>query len=316
MRILALQLKRIGDLVLTTPALAAIHQALPHATVTLGVHVDTAGLLPSIPHHAEAIVFGPGRGWAPWQQVLSGRFDAVLDFTGADRSAAVAALSRAPRRITFSWLKKKRARALAFNEFVVSAVRDRHTADHYLDLLHALDIEAVDPNPSLHLPEITDPSPPAVVLHPGTARSEKNWLPERWAEVARHIATKHRLHCVATAGPNPAEQAAAGLIGIPVIVPRDLRAFAALIARAILVVSCDTATVHLAAAFSRPQVALFGPTNPFHWRPRHAQAVVISAAQPDRPMTEFDPRLKGGPMEDISTAPVCRAIDDLLSRAS
>ncbi|MEO8353918.1 MAG: glycosyltransferase family 9 protein [Chthoniobacteraceae bacterium] len=316
MRILALQLKRIGDLVLTTPALAAIHGALPDATVTLGVQASTAGLLPVIPHHAEAMVFGPGRGWTPWHQVLTGRFDAVLDFTGTDRSAMAAVLSRAPRRITFSWVRKKRVRALAFNEFIESAVRERHTIDHYLDLLRALEIEAVDPNPRLDFPEIADPSPSTVILHPGTARPDKNWLPKRWGEVARHIATKHRIPCVVTAGPDPDERAAAGMIGVPVIVPSDLRAFAALISRALLVVSCDTATVHLAAAFSRPQVALFGPTNPFHWRPRHPRAVVLSAAQPDRPMTDFDPRLKGRSMEHISTALVCRAIDDLLSRAS
>ena len=77
--------------------------------------------------------------------------------------------------------------------------------------------------------------------------------------------------------------------------------------------SCDTAAVHLAAAFQRPQVALFGPTNPFHWRPRHERAAVISAAKPDAPLTNFDPRMKGAPMDRISTAVVCRAIDALLA---
>ena len=83
---------------------------------------------------------------------------------------------------------------------------------------------------------------------------------------------------------------------------------------AAVVVSCDTAAVHLAAAFERPQIALFGPTNPFHWRPRHAQTVILSAAQPDAPMTEFSPRMKGAPMERISAAGVCRAIDTLLAK--
>jgi ADP-heptose:LPS heptosyltransferase len=93
----------------------------------------------------------------------------------------------------------------------------------------------------------------------------------------------------------------------------DLVQLCALIASADLVISCDTAAVHLAAAYRRPQIALFGPTNPFHWRPRHDRAMVISAAQPEEPMKEFNSRMKGGTMDRISTATVCRAIDTLLA---
>ncbi len=78
--------------------------------------------------------------------------------------------------------------------------------------------------------------------------------------------------------------------------------------------SCDTAVVHLAAAFRVRQIALFGPTNPFHWRPLHDRAIVISAAQPEAPLTQFHPRMKGAPMDRISSEVVIRAIDDLLAR--
>lgn len=93
----------------------------------------------------------------------------------------------------------------------------------------------------------------------------------------------------------------------------DLPTFAAVIARARLCVSCDTGAVHLAAAFRTPQIALFGPTNPFHWRPRHERALVLSAAQPDAPLTAYHPRMKGAPMDGISTELVIRAIDSLLA---
>ncbi len=315
MRILALQLKRIGDLVLTTPALAAL-KSLPDANVTLGVHASTAGLLPAIPNCDSAIVFG--RGWTPWQQVLTGRFDVVLDFTGTDRSALATFASRAPRRVTFEWVRRKRLRALAHNEFVASSVRERHTADHYLDLVGgsgASPLLIAEPRSG------GAPLPPYAVLHPGTARAEKNWLAERWADVARHLVEKHGLKIVITTGPDPAERAHAEVINSQLPIPNsqpqsppDLCAFAALLRDAAVVVSCDTAAVHLAAAFQRPQIALFGPTNPFHWRPRHERAVVISAAQPDAPMTAFDPRMKGAPMDRISTAVVCRAIDQLLAK--
>jgi ADP-heptose:LPS heptosyltransferase len=92
-----------------------------------------------------------------------------------------------------------------------------------------------------------------------------------------------------------------------------LISLATLVAGARIVVSCDTGVVHLASAFRVPQIALFGPTNPFHWRPMHERAIVLSAAQPDAPLTDFTPRLKGAPMELISTAAVIRATDSLLA---
>jgi ADP-heptose:LPS heptosyltransferase len=95
--------------------------------------------------------------------------------------------------------------------------------------------------------------------------------------------------------------------------PTDLCAFASVLANARLVVSVDTAAVHLAAAFQRPQIALFGPTNPFHWRPRHFAAAVISAAQPEAPMIDFTYRMKGAAMDRIPVATVIRAIDGILS---
>jgi ADP-heptose:LPS heptosyltransferase len=328
MRILALQLKRIGDLVLTTPALAAL-KALPDANVTLAVDQSTSGLLPAIPNIDAAIVFGRGRGWAPWQQLLTGQYDAVYDFTGTDRSALATAISRAGSRTTFAWVKKKRLRALAYNRFVESSVRERHTMDHYLDLASSNQQSNRDAAPVLR-PESGDRKPESVqsrgvyaVIHPGAARREKFWIADRWVEVARHLIEDRNLSVIITTGPDGIERGHAAEIQSTIRDPRsatdtppDLCAFASILAHAAVVVSVDTAAVHLAAAFRRPQVALFGPTNPFHWRPRHDRAAVISAAQPDAPMTDFTPRMKGAAMERIPTSTVIRAIDGILSASA
>jgi ADP-heptose:LPS heptosyltransferase len=327
MRILALQLKRIGDLVLTTPALRALHAVWPEAHLALGVMDGTAGLLPAIPWIHSGIVFGRGRGWAPWQQVLTGGWDLCLDFTGNDRSAVATAMSRARTRCTFASVQRKWVRARPYNAWCPSKVREVHTAQHYLNLVaetvpgHAV---VNDLQPELSLP----PDVPAgnqtggeyALLHPGTARPEKYWLPERWGEVVRHLHEKHGLRTIFSCGPNEFERA--HVRSIPCAVtpgkseirePRDLIALTALAAGARLVVSCDTAVVHLAAAFRVPQVALYGPINPFHWRPLHDRAVVLSAAQPDAPLTQFAPRMKEASMDHISTALVICATDSALA---
>lgn len=331
MKILALQLKRIGDLVLTTSALAALRAAWPEAQITLAVAPGCAPLLAAIPSINAGVVLGKRRGFAPWQQVLTGSWDLCLDFTGTDRSALAAGLSRAKERVAFAWVKKSKLRAAAFHRFVDSAVRERHTVDHYLDLVAAVTPLTASPLPSLRIPPAADVEAakilhahgiigPFAVLHPGTARPEKYWLPERWAQLATHLRETHGQTCVITGGGDAFELAHVGRIvseagGAVVNLAGniDLLTFAAVIAKARLCVSCDTSAVHLAAAFQTPQVALFGPTNPFHWRPRHERALVLSAAQPDAPLTDFTPRMKGAPMERISTAAVIRAIDSLLA---
>jgi ADP-heptose:LPS heptosyltransferase len=224
-------------------------------------------------------------------------------------------------------------RGLAYSRFVESSVRDCHTMDHYLDLVSPFAGEAIKSAlPELKLSDSArvaandllrahDIRDSFVILHPGTARPEKYWLAERWAEVGNTLHAVHGLDVVVTCGPDGFERAHVEEIKFKngkfkILHPPDLLTLAAVVEQARLVISCDTAMVHLAAAFRVPQIALFGPTNPFHWRPMHDRAVVISAAQPETPFTDFTPRMRGAPMEGISTALVIRATDSLLAGIS
>jgi ADP-heptose:LPS heptosyltransferase len=335
-KILALQLKRIGDLILTTPALVALREAIPKARISLVVADACGELLPAIEGIERGLVFHRRElNAGVWKAAFATRFDACLDFTGNDRSALLTGLSMAGRRLTFEWVKKSKFRALSYQHFVASSVRERHTVDHYLDLARGLSGEPVKPeNESLVPPGPHMELPAAireaarnlagesefVVIHPGTARAEKYWLPERWAAAIAHIQERHGLRSIITGGAGAFEREHIGKIQKALPQPArevagklDLLMTAALIARARAVVSCDTGAVHLAAAFNRPQIALYGPTNPFHWRPRHPRALVLSAAHPDEPLTEFHPRMKGAPMNAISTESVIRATDALLA---
>ncbi len=334
MKVLVFQMKRIGDLVLTTPALAALRQL--GARVTLVVDTPCASLCPAIPNVDELLVYSKkGSNRALWRRLRERDWNVCLDYTASDRSALMSWFSRTPRRITFAWARKRLLRRLAYHEFVESPVRLAHTCDHYLDLLHPLGVERGSAAaPSLTLPDDAKKKTGDLLvaagitgdyalIHPGTARVEKYWLTSRWMAVIARL-RELKLAVVLTSGPDAFEQAhVAEIISefahqsvnqppVISIAPPDLLAFAALVERARIVVSCDTAAVHLASAFQKPQVALFGPTNPFHWRPRHEQAVVISAAQPETPLTTFTPKMKGAAMEKIPTVTVLKAVESLL----
>ncbi|HEY6935102.1 MAG TPA: glycosyltransferase family 9 protein [Marmoricola sp.] len=112
----------------------------------------------------------------------------------------------------------------------------------------------------------------ATVVHPGAAFPARRWPAERFAMVARQLAEAgHQV--VVTGSPDEralAEQVAraAGLPPEAILAgSTDLTQLAALVADSRLVVCGDTGMGHLASAFRRPSVLLFGPTPPCRWGP-------------------------------------------------
>lgn len=331
MRILALQLKRIGDLVLTVPALQALKTAAPDVHLTLVQTAETAPLLPALGGCVDqSLVYRPRGG--VWPAILDGEFDVCVDFTGRDRSAVLTLASRAAFRVVArDALRRSGWRRLCYNTFVEAPVRSRHTVDFYLEHVEAVFAEAASAPGRLELtlPPSAGQEAEAllraqgiaagekfIVIHPGSARPEKYWVAERWAEVIDYCQGTLGRRCVLTGGKGDAgEQAHLARIHAALRQPcadlsgqLDLLTLAAVLARAAVFAGVDSGPMHLAAAFGRPQVVLFGPTNPFHWRPRHSACLVLQAGQGDVPVCEFQERSPGGRLDAISTAAVIDCI--------
>ncbi|HEY8650785.1 MAG TPA: glycosyltransferase family 9 protein, partial [Chthoniobacterales bacterium] len=79
-----------------------------------------------------------------------------------------------------------------------------------------------------------------------------------------------------------------------------------------ILLTVDSAPMHLASAVETAQVVLFGPTNPFHWRPRFAPAAILQGGV-DGPLMDFSPERRPVPMKEISTGQVINAMESLLS---
>jgi heptosyltransferase III len=342
--ILLLQLKRIGDLVLTTPVIAALRDKFPEAVLTLIVSREGAPLLPAITgvdrtyviHRklSDVKIFGA---------VAREKFDYCIDFTGNDRSALLAWLSGAQKRIASNWTRvQSKFRAGAYNEFVADRVSDMHTLDFHFTLLEPLGIRDASTKIKLQLPagarekanEIRGAhgiDHPFVIFHPGSARMEKFWHAQRWVEVIdyartvlkltpvltsgnsaleqRHIAEiKNRLS--STRGASRSEAATAPIVDLSGKI--DLLTLTALVEQARMIVTLDTAPMHLAAAMQTPQVVLFGPTNPFHWQPRESSALILQGRSAS-PVATFTPEQPRHSMNDISTEAVINAMHSLLS---
>lgn len=332
MNIVLVQLKRIGDLILTLPAIATLRENFPAARMTLAISNECADLLPAIPNVDRILLVRRNlRDLALFFALARERFDYCIDFTRTDRSALLAFLSGARKRVVYRRRDRFQSRlARVYSDFVKVRKLAMHTIDYNLALVKPLDVQNVSRALRLELPETARQKAntlrhdskidePYVIFHPGSARAEKLWEPQRWADTIEHARSDSQIDVVLTGGASKTEQKhlreVKGRLRQPVVDlsgKTDLLTLAALIERARLLVTVDSAPMHLAAATQTPQIILFGPTNPFHWRPRESLALILQG-ESATPLTEFSSEQPPLPMRQISTAAVIDAMDLLLS---
>lgn len=336
-RILAIQIKRIGDLILTAPALGRLRRSKPDAEIVL-VTMGVAGqLVPAIPAVDRHFSYRYGRPNALlWSSLVTERFSAVLDFNGADRSVFMTWLTRAPIRATYEKRARGGLRESVYTHTSGAKLRSLHTVDHMSALLDTLDLPADSTGGGQEPASMVMPEPvqaridarlvqlgldrPFVVVHPGTAREEKYWRADRWAEVVSSLDDRG-FDTVITGGADPEErrhldQLLAALPGEhrPVVLAGKISLLetAAIIRRAALALGVDTAAMHLADAFRVPQVVLFGPTNPYHWRARHAGARILLAGHRGiMGSTDYERKIEKRSMADIPVSQVIEAVDSI-----
>jgi len=112
---------------------------------------------------------------------------------------------------------------------------------------------------------------PIVMIFPGSARPEKRWDPDRFAELAGRL-EKRGAKIIIVGGPDDKE--AASMISRSLSDPMDfsgltnLAQTAALIEQADVFVSVDSGLMHIAYGLGTPSVSLFGPGNRAKWAPK------------------------------------------------
>ena len=142
MRILLIQLRRLGDLILTTPAIGAIREHQPEAQIVLAVAPECEPLLPALSGIQQTIITSRGlRDISAWIELRRHCFNGTIDLTRNDRSAWLTLLSAAPTRIVSDRVRhQSKLRARCYTEFVRCTMKEMHTIDYYLALLQPLGI--------------------------------------------------------------------------------------------------------------------------------------------------------------------------------
>ncbi len=301
--ILVIQTAFLGDAVLTTPMLAALHEHDPQLAITVLCTPEVADVFERHPAVAHVLQYDKrrdrslGRLWQVAGDLRRQRFDAAILPHNSFRSALLARLAGIPRRIGFS---RSQGRWLLTD--VLPFQWGVHDADRNLSLLGALGIRRSSGILRLHPEPAAEesirqrlraagvrPNDWLLGINAGSVWATKRWLASGFAAVADRVVRELGGKVIFFGGPKdaPAAQEVVSQMREPAINwvgKTSLRELIAAIAQCKAFLTNDSGPMHIAVACQVPTVAIFGPTTrELGFFPYGSGHIVIEKNLPCRP---------------------------------
>lgn len=298
-RILCVRLDRLGDILMTTPAIHALRAAMPGRHITLLTSSVGAQAAPFLSDVDDVIAYdAPWHGptgtsrqaeFAMQRRLEAGHFDAAAIFTVYSQSALPAAMlcylagigrrlahcRENPYGLLTDWVCETEPHAGV-----------RHEVERQLALAASVGATCADTRMRFHVGNPARealstrlaargiaPYGPWFVLHPGASAPSRRYPPERFGEVAGRLARSSPWPILLTGSADEAPLIGAAIAAAgPAVRARlhdlsgllNIAELAALIERAAVLVSNNSGPVHLASALATPVVDLYALTNPQH----------------------------------------------------
>ena len=304
--VLVMQPNEISDIILLSPALRALREALPEAQITLlasATGIQAAPLLPWIDDvmvdrtlnekSQGGISFNPREAVVFIEQLRRQRLSMAVIFTSVSQSPLAAAyacyLAGIPYRVGYA----REPNHSALSHFLSPPADETHQVDRNLNLLEAIGISGASNRMELNITEAVESRTgrllsesgvkegnPYMVLAPGGRGVAGQYAPNHFASVAHILAAQTELQLVIlgsseeTKSTHPILRVADenlygnvhSLVG-KTTVPEA----AAIVRRASLVVTNNSAVMHFADVFGCPMVVLYSGTDfVSQWRPRNS----------------------------------------------
>lgn len=302
-RILCVRLDNMGDVLMSTPAMQALKEAAPDRHLTLltsgsgAVLADHLPMVDTVMSWEAPWVKGRGTGSSVMpmaQRLMEGQFDAAVIFTVYSQSPLPAAMLCTMAGIPLRLAHCRENPYQLLSHWVPETEphqQVRHEVQRQLDLVAAVGASTADPGMRFRLQphdrraiarrleglRAVDAPARCVVMHAGATAPSRRWPAERFAEVARMLASDDDALVLLTGGQAEVDEirALCALADHPRVInvagELTLGQLAALIDEADLLVSNNSGPVHLAAALGTPVVDLYALTNPQHtpWQVPH-----------------------------------------------
>lgn len=279
--ILVIQLRRLGDVILTTPALAALKKRYPTAKLDFLVERPGAEAVAGNPDIDEVLVYdaeGPLDAFRWARKVRARRYDWVIDFLANPRTALLTALSGAavkagPAHVRRSW---------AYGHKMVQSPQAVYAA---LEKVRWLKDLGVTPEDAPALPRLYVAERPARVenvvgLVPPSRQVTRRWPAASYARLGRLLRDKHGCRLKVFWGPGEkalADEVARGVGAGASVIP-ETRTIAELgreLASCRVVVTNCSGPKHVALALGVPTVTIHGSSDPASWTPEHPDHLAV-----------------------------------------
>lgn len=317
MKILIIRLSSLGDIILTQPVCAILQGHYPQAEITL-VCKPAFAPLPvmfdppvRVMHYQESAAF--------FLALRREHYDLVIDLHGKLASWLIRIFARADKRLGYNKKRSVRKAIVQGNKLLSIP----STVSLYASILPKLGIAMDWVNPRLKTytkPKLSD-SPIQIAIFPGASHFSKRYPLQSWIELIKlhpgiHFcllgssADLDTCREIQMACPDNCENLAArfGLADLC----QELQRYD-------LIISGDTGPMHMAAALTRPQIAIFGGTHPrLGFAPMNKLATVLCANLDCQPCSLHGlpacPKGHFNCMRQISPQLISSAIKQILSK--
>lgn len=338
--ILLIQLGDIGDVVLTTPTVRAIRESFPSSRLNVAVRGKAKGILECCPavdrvlyieKSGNSVLESMQKNWGFFRRLREEPLDLCVELRTGTRGSIMALLSGAPVRIG----RYSETDTFWRNRLFTHLVRPeneglQYCAEHSLNILAPFGISTERRLPELDVPLATrhratdllseaglSPGRSFVAVQPFSLWRYKEWPQRRFAQLLTHLASDLGTAVVLVGGPD--ERARAGALAaesrgevINLAGKTTLAELAGILVRAELMIGCDSAGIHIAAAVGTPTISIFGPSAPVSWAPRGVRHHVVN-----QPWECVPCRRKGCQDSELSrcleTLPVSAVLDKVIS---
>lgn len=306
--ILIIKLSAIGDVIHALPVSRAIKQASSGSRITWIVEKAAYPLLTNNPDIDEIILFDKPKfksisgivrnSPTLMKELRSRRFDLALDLQGLAKSAAIAWMSGAPKKLGYCNMREGSG---LISKPVHGPNRDGHVVERYLDVARAIGCKVDKPEWVINTTVEEEKAAEAVlrnvgldidskyiVIAPGTNWESKCWPPEFFSQLADRISQETALPIVIIGAAKDRKlaeeiQSRSRARMCDITGQTSLRELAFILRKSRLFIGGDTGPMHLAVAMGTPVVALFGPTDPKRNGPYGSKNIVVTSHLPCAP---------------------------------
>lgn len=290
--ILIIELKYIGDIIISTPAVHAVKNQYKDAEIDIVVPETMKDLLKNNPDISKIITF-EGKSFSEKLSMIKNKYDlAIIFHNGTFKISLLLFLANIKFRIGCTKVGIIESKGYFLHRNTKPTSELKHKMDDNLDVIKTIGIKPGEKKICFYTDKISDKTIAEILsknkiskkdililLHPAPQHKSHEWIPERFAELADVLIENYKAKIIFT-GAEKDKDYNSSIISLMKnnafnMAGTSLSEFVSLVNAANLMISVDTGAMHVSAALNKPTISLFGAGSPEIWKPYCRDSYVI-----------------------------------------